>query len=193
MGSAAGEREERFRALFEGCFGAVRRYVHHRGVTFGRADDLVAETFVVAWRRLDDVPVDDPLPWLLAVARNQWRNERRSLARRSAALRRLPLPLPVPPPDEPADGDGDPDAAIVVDALAALPETDRELLLLVAWDDLTPAQAAQVVGCSAGAALVRLHRARRRFADELTKRSPANGQILDESEARKEDIGHGHA
>jgi RNA polymerase sigma factor (sigma-70 family) len=194
MGSATGEREERFRALFEGCFGAVRRYVHHRGVALGRDDDLVAETFVVAWRRLDDVPADDPLPWLLAVARNQWRNERRSYGRRSAALRRLPLPLPVPPPDEPPDGDRDhATAAAIGAALAALPETDRELLLLVAWDDLTPAQAAQAVGCSAGAARVRLHRARRRFADELTKRSLSNGQIPDECEARKEDIGHGHA
>lgn len=63
----------RFRTLFDATIGAVRRYVHHRGVTGGRADDVVAETFLVAWRRLDEVPDDDPVPWLLAVARNVWR------------------------------------------------------------------------------------------------------------------------
>jgi RNA polymerase sigma-70 factor, ECF subfamily len=68
----------RFRALFEATFGAVQRYVRYRGATEGRADDLVAETFVVAWRRLDDVPVDRPLPWLLTVARNLWLNQHRA-------------------------------------------------------------------------------------------------------------------
>jgi DNA-directed RNA polymerase specialized sigma24 family protein len=67
----------RFRTVFETTYGPVRRYVHRRGVTGGWADDVVAETFLIAWRRLDDVPVDDPLPWLLAVARNVWLDQRR--------------------------------------------------------------------------------------------------------------------
>jgi hypothetical protein len=58
----------RFRALFDAHVGAVRRYACHRSIP--DADDLVAEVFTVAWRRLDDVPVDDPLPWLLGVAGN---------------------------------------------------------------------------------------------------------------------------
>ena len=67
----------RFRELFESSYEAVRSYVYHRGVAEGAADDIVAETFLVAWRRLDDVPADDPLPWLMAVARNVWLNQRR--------------------------------------------------------------------------------------------------------------------
>lgn len=173
-----------FRALFEATYGPVRRYVHHRGMTGGQADDVVAETFLVAWRRLDHVPTDDPLPWLLAVARNVGRNERRSRRRRDALVLRLPAPLPVPPPDEP------PETGAVYAALAALDEADRELLLLVAWDGLTPGQAAQVLGCGAGAARVRLHRARRRFADELAKRSTPDGQITHESPV-KEELDHG--
>ena len=174
----------RFRALFEATYGVVRRYAHNRGVVYGRADDIVAETFLVAWRRLDQVPVDDPVPWLLGVARNVWRNEQRSSLRHANLARALPLPLPVPPPDEP----GDP---AVYGALAALGDADRELLLLVAWDGLTPGQAARVLGCSAGAARLRLHRARRRFAVELEKRSRPGGQISDERQVREE-LGHGH-
>jgi len=153
-------------------------------VTGGQADDVVAETFLVAWRRLDDVPTDDPLPWLLGVARNVARNERRSTRRRDALVLRLPAPRPAPPPDEPAE------TGLVRAALAALDEADRELLLLVAWDGLTPGRAAQVLGCSAGAARVRLHRARRRFADELGKRSTPDGQIPHESQTGEE-LDHG--
>lgn len=164
--------EARFRELFEATYAAVRRYVHHRGSTGGAADDIIAQTFLVAWRRLDDVPNDDPIPWLLAVARNVWRNQRRGDRRRLALLRRVALPRPVPPP-EPPDRDG---VQRIRDALASLDAADQEILRLVAWDGLTPAQAAVVLGCSPGAARVRLHRARRRLADGLAKRSPADGQ-----------------
>jgi RNA polymerase sigma factor (sigma-70 family) len=168
----------RFRELFEAAFGAVRRYVHHRGVTGGAADDVVAETFLVAWRRLDDVPQDDPLPWLLAVARNVWLNQRRADRRRQAFVRRLPPPALVPPPAEPADPS---DTTAVRAALAWLGEGDREILRLVAWDELTSAQVAEVLGCTAGAARVRLHRARQRLAEEMEKRSWGFGQEPDET------------
>jgi RNA polymerase sigma-70 factor (ECF subfamily) len=160
----------RFRALFEANYGAVRRYVHHRGVSGDRADDVVAETFLVAWRRLGDVPNGGALPWLLAVARNVWLNQRRSDRRRYAFLARLPRPQPVPPPDEPGDG------APLRAALAALGHDDQEILRLVAWDGLTAAEAGQVLGCSPGAARVRLHRARQRLAHQLRKRSDDFGQ-----------------
>jgi RNA polymerase sigma factor (sigma-70 family) len=165
--------ETRFRELFEATYGAVRRYVYHCGATEGVADDVVAETFLVAWRRLHDVPSDDPVPWLLAVARNAWRNERRSHRRRLALLRRVPAPRPMPPPSEPSDGPGLPR---VHQGLACLDADAQEILHLVAWDGLTPTQAAIVIGCSPGAARVRLHRARHRLAQELAKRSPAGGQ-----------------
>jgi RNA polymerase sigma factor (sigma-70 family) len=177
---SAGQMDDsaRFRELFEAAFGAVRRYVHHRGVTGGAADDIVAETFLVAWRRLDDVPEDDPVPWLLAVARNVWLNQRRMDRRRQAFVRRLPPPAAVPPPAEPTDPS---DWAAVRAALARLADDDREILCLVAWDGLTSAQAAKVLGCSAGAARVRLHRARQRLAAELGKRFESSGQEPDET------------
>lgn len=168
----------RFRAIFEGTYGAVRRFVHHRGVLDGQADDIVAETFLVAWRRLHDVPTDDPLPWLLAVARNVWLNQRRSNRRYDALVVRLPRPEPFPAPAEP------PEAGAVDDirrALAALSDDDQEILRLIAWDDLTPAQASQVIGCSSATFRVRLHRARQRLAAELAKRNGGSGQILDET------------
>jgi RNA polymerase sigma factor (sigma-70 family) len=176
----------RFRALFEETFGVVRRYLHHRGVPGGHADDLVAETFLVAWRRLGDVPGDDPVPWLLAVARNVWLNHRRGDRRRLALVRRLPPPEAVDPPDELAEPA---DLAAVRAALGALDGRDQEILRLVAWDGLTPTQAAVVLGCSAGAARVRLHRARQRLAREMQtmqKRSWPSGQDTDESQLIEE-------
>ncbi len=88
------EPAERLRALFESHQGAVRRYAHYRAIAGADADDLVAEVFAVAWRRLADVPADDALPWLLAVAGNVRRNQARSARRYRAALVALPHPTP---------------------------------------------------------------------------------------------------
>ena len=152
----------RFRALFETHHAAVRRYAHHRALRGVDADDVVAETFTVAWRRLDAVPTDDPLPWLLAVAANVQRNHTRSARRYAAVLGRLPRPEAASPPAEPDDAVG-----TVRRALDALAPDDQEILRLVAWDGLTPRQAAVVLGCPDGTARARLHRARRRLQARL--------------------------
>lgn len=157
------DRRARFTELFDRAYPAVRRYAHHRGLRGHDADDVVAEVFVVAWRRLDDVPSDDPIPWLFAVARNVWRNQRRSDVRRSRLVARLPAPEPTPPVDPPDDDARD----AVTAALASLSDAEREVLLLVAWDGLTSEQLGRALDCSAGAARVRLHRARARFAAAL--------------------------
>ncbi|GAB1644209.1 RNA polymerase sigma factor [Krasilnikovia sp. MM14-A1259] len=132
-----------------------------RQVDRAEAEDVVAETFLVAWRRFAEVP-PSPLPWLLVVARNTIANLQRS-GRREAALQdrlqraeRLAEPAPAA------------DAAVlhradVLAALAALTDAEREALLLVAWDGLTPAEAARVVGCATATFHVRLFRARRRL------------------------------
>jgi RNA polymerase sigma factor (sigma-70 family) len=151
--------EARFRAMFVEAYPALQRYAHHRGLTGADADDLVAEVLAIAWRRLDDVPVDEPVPWLFAVARNVWRNGLRSQRRRSVLLGRLPRPSPAPPPSEPPGR--------VRAALETLHQEDQELLRLVAWDQLTPSQIAVVLGCTPGAARVRIHRARTRLAAAL--------------------------
>lgn len=176
------DQETRFRALFGAHYRSVRRYLHHRGVTDGRADDLASETFLVAWRRLDDVPTDDTLPWLLGVARNLHLNLRRGDRRARAFVHRLPPPEPAPPPTEPTD------TTAVRDALGALASHDQELLTLVAWDGLSAAQVGQVLGCSPGTARVRLHRARQRLAEQLRKRSYDVGQDTGASEITKEEV-----
>src|SRR5918994_2619256 len=66
--------EGQFRELFEATYGAVRRFVYHLGATGGVADDGVAETFLVAWRRVNGVPGDDPVHWLFVVPRNVLRD-----------------------------------------------------------------------------------------------------------------------
>ena len=124
-------------------------------------DDVVAETFAIAWRRLDRMPAE-PLPWLLVVARNVLANRRRTAARADrlwfAAVHELWRDV-----GSPEDAVAERDALLA--ALARCTRVEREALLLVAWEGLTPAQGAAVAGCSTRAFTVRLHRARRRLAE----------------------------
>ena len=125
------------------------------------AEEIVSETFLIAWRRISDVPAD-ALPWLLGVARNVLRHHTRADARRTkAALQHARLAAAASATDT---GDRLVERDDLLAALVAMREADRETLLLIAWDGLTPSQAAGVVGCSVAAFHVRLHRARKRFA-----------------------------
>ncbi|MGH2858856.1 MAG: sigma factor-like helix-turn-helix DNA-binding protein, partial [Solirubrobacteraceae bacterium] len=125
-------------------------------------------TYEVAWRRFDRVPAgDESIAWLLAVARNHLRNHRRRIIRDRDLLTRLPAPAH----SDPSGVCGGADWQDVRRALGALRTGDRELLLLISWDELTPAQTAVVLGTSSGAARARLHRARRRLAAELDRLS----------------------
>jgi RNA polymerase sigma-70 factor (ECF subfamily) len=154
---------EQFEELFRSHHAAVVSYVRRRAST-AIVDDVVAETFLVAWRRLDAVPAES-LPWLLAVARNVIATQRRGSARRGALRLRLERNA-VKTVEQIDTGDGGPIAA----ALAGLSEKDREALTLIAWDGLRPSQAAAVLGESAGAFRVRLHRAKRRLTASLDGR-----------------------
>jgi RNA polymerase sigma-70 factor (ECF subfamily) len=151
------ERRERFEALFEQHYGRVRRYVLRRADA-AIADDVVSETFTVAWRRLDDIRVPE-LPWLLGVARLSLANVLRSERRRQALFERL---RQEPPTSGAGDAEGD-----ILRALASLREADREALLLVAWEGLTSAEAAQALDSSVAAFHVRAFRARRRLLRAL--------------------------
>lgn len=158
------DAEARFRALFEATYPTVARYARHRGLAGHDAEDLLSATYEVAWRRLDVVPSGQgALPWLLTVAHNLIRNHRRRVVRDRALVERLPAPEHVPPPREPG-GLGWQEIRRALDALS---DDDRELVLLVAWDGLGPAQAAAVLGLTPAAARTRLHRARTRLADLL--------------------------
>ncbi|MEV0399222.1 sigma factor [Actinoallomurus sp. NPDC050550] len=113
--------ESRFRALFDSAYPALHRYAANRGLSGPDGDDLVAGTLEIAWRRIDEVPLDDPLPWLYAVARNLMRNQRRRESRRAAILARFRSSLA----QRPEAGNGDP-GVLHPDAIAlrtARPET----------------------------------------------------------------------
>jgi RNA polymerase sigma-70 factor (ECF subfamily) len=149
----------RFEAMFTAHYPAVVRYAVRRVGPEG-AQEVVAETFLTAWRRLDDVP-EYPLPWLYATARRLVANE---LRRRRRAIR-LGDRIDATPDDTSSDpSEVIPEQLRVRAALALLSAADQEVLRLSEWEQLTAAEAAQVLGCSTGAAKVRLHRARQRFA-----------------------------
>jgi RNA polymerase sigma-70 factor (ECF subfamily) len=159
------DAEDRFVRLHEEHFETVRRYAWRRDPA--TADDVAAETFVVAWRRLDDVPAD-AAPWLIGVARNVRLNLLRSQRRQESLALELGR-VRQPPDAEP--GELSPALAAALSSLSAL---DREVLLLYAWEELERGEIAAALGCSKANVSVRLHRARRRFQQALdARRAPA--------------------
>lgn len=148
----------RFNELWEAYAGRVLAYAL-RHTDRDTAQDVVSETFLVAWRRLADVP-GDPMPWLLVVARNTVANQRRSGHRRHLLHEAVARLQHVAGPGPGAD-DLVADRAEVLAALASLTVKEREALLLVAWDGLASADAARVAGCSISTFHVRFFRARR--------------------------------
>ena len=159
-------RRSEFEALFAAHHAPVRAYVRRRAPT-ELVDDVVADTFLVVWRRLDRVPTADPVPWLLAVARRQLANQLRAQRRRGALGERLQALLSPAPPAWQPPGGLDPELAA---AMATLSQAEREALLLVAWEGLDGERAARAADCTPAAFRVRLHRARRRVAAALGER-----------------------
>lgn len=159
------DRHAQLERLFHAHAGAVRAYARRR-TDPASADDVVMEVFVVACRRLDDVP-EEPLPWLLGCARRVLANQRRGARRRQALAGRMAAAgdWTAAGPATPAELPGTHQAVLI--AVERLGERDREILHLHAWEGLEPPELATVLGCSAGAARVRLHRARRRLARQL--------------------------
>jgi len=165
---AAESPQARFQLVFE-HLQAVADYAARRGSPDPEA--VAAETMAIAWRRIDRVPADDPRPWLFVTARNLLMAERRREARRSVADRALAQPETAPPA-------ASTDPALTA-ALNELAPGDREALILIAWDDLTPAQAARTLGITPVAFRVRLLRARRRFERSLAAQGPAPCDIIE--------------
>jgi RNA polymerase sigma-70 factor, ECF subfamily len=165
------ESHERFERVYQDCYAAVNRYTARR-VPAAAVQDVVADTFLTAWRRYPELK-GEPLPWLLGIARRTAANQRRGGARREALRERLRSEQRSS--DELPSGLGDEDPQLAA-ALATLSERDREALTLVAWDGLAHRVAATVMGCSTGAFTVRVHRARRKLERSLAgeKRSPVD-------------------
>jgi RNA polymerase sigma factor (sigma-70 family) len=163
--------EARFSRLYRDHEREILRYALRRSAEPQDAADVLAETFLVAWRRLGEIPVDEEARlWLYATARRVLANHQRGIKRRTRLAERLrdelrrQLPSP-PAPDRP-----------VLDALAGMAEADRELLMLVGMEELSPSEAARVLGISTVAARTRLHRARRRLRARLAEHSEEKPQ-----------------
>jgi RNA polymerase sigma factor (sigma-70 family) len=147
----------RWETLYTSHADQVHAYASRR-VGTDDAADVVADTFLVAWRRLDDVP-EPALPWLYVAARNVMNNNRRAEIRRDALALRLAVTDRIETDDDPAPVVET--RADIVAAMRLLPTLERQALMLVAWEDLEPQRAAAVMGCSPGTFAVRVHRGRR--------------------------------
>lgn len=163
------DAEGRFNALYQAHNGAVLRYASRR-TDPDTARDVVAETFLIAWRKLDQVPASagQAEPWLYAVARRVLANAERSHRRAERVAARLRHESQ----EEHVDQVSDPAVVIserqrVIEALNKLTEPDQEALRLVGWEGLDVTGAALAMGCSRSAMAVRLHRARRRLEHAL--------------------------
>jgi len=159
------DADRRFESCFRDHYAAVLAFAIRRLPDRATADDAAAETFAIAWRRRELLP-DEPLPWLYGIALRVAANQRRSGARRWRLGERLE--------HEASSRASTPEPADTLDrrdafsrAFERLGESEREVLRLVAWDGLDTREAAAVLGCSAAAFRVRLHRARRRLAKHL--------------------------
>lgn len=150
-----------FRRIFEQHVDAVYRYCLRRA-SRAEAADAVSEVFLTLWRRRSSLDLGAELPWLYGTARKVLANQRRSLARRMRLIDKARRQ----PPTGPAEDDS-PAGELVLSALNDLAERDREVIRLSIWEDLSLTEIGVVLGCSPGAASMRLHRALDRLAHRV--------------------------
>jgi RNA polymerase sigma-70 factor (ECF subfamily) len=163
------ERRARFEELARELIDPLRRFLARR-TDPSTADDVLSDTLLVCWRRLDEVPAN-ALPWAYGVARNCLANVQRGERRRERLVARISV---MEPPLQVAPTPGGRDDELL-EAMAAMRPEDAELLRLWAWEQLTPAEIATVLQVSANAASIRLHRAREKLRDELRKIQQVSG------------------
>lgn len=166
--------ESTYLSLFDAHFADIWRFARRRCDSSQDADDVTAETFAVAWRRRDDVPIEEARLWLFGVARRVLANHRRSIDRQDRVRLRLAETV-----GQEALTDATRESlAAVWEALGALSADDRDLLIMRAWDELTVGEMAVILGCSPNAVSLRLYKARRRLACEMQrKENPAAGHV----------------
>ncbi len=164
--SPDGEAEARFNRLYAEHGRDVLAYALRRSPGPEDAADVVAETFLVAWRRVGEVPPGtEARLWLYGTARRVLANQQRGERRRARLSERLRVDLSRAISIEPSPRS----EATLMRALGRLDRSDREVLLLAGWEELEPAQIASVLGISGVSARSRLHRARRRLRRELVE------------------------
>ena len=170
------QRELRFQRLYQANFRPVQAYAVNRLGTPDDVPDVVAEVFTTAWRRLADIP---PPPgdrlWLYGTARRVIARRHRSASRLRNLVGRLAAER-YPTAQLQASGQ-DPARDQVLVAVAELKPADREALLLVHWEQLSYAEAAQVLGCSANAVGIRVHKAKARLRTLLGEEARAGRPV----------------
>jgi RNA polymerase sigma-70 factor (ECF subfamily) len=172
-GVAFDDPQGRFEELVADNYAALLGYARRRGNQPADAADVVCDVFLVAWRRIDDVPPGrEGRLWLYGVARRTLANHRRVGERREALDEKLRLEAEVRRVESP-----DPFFAEPVNrALGLLSDDDREVLTLTAWEGLSPAEIATLTGVPSGTVRVRLHRARRRLEEILDAEDSVDGR-----------------
>ena len=166
--------DERFDRLYDRHRVALVAYCRRR-VARDAVDDVIADVFLSAWRRIDQIPDGAELPWLYGVARNVIANHRCGDTRRSRLGLRLLSERPAPAVEVGSVGPGA--STPVMTALAMLSDTDQELLRLRAWEELPSSSIAVALGIKASAVDMRLSRARRRLEDCLQRLSANDGVV----------------
>jgi RNA polymerase sigma-70 factor (ECF subfamily) len=157
------ERRRAFETLYRITLPSIRSYARRRAPD-DLAEDVVAQTYLTAWRRCDDA-VAGGLPWLYRTARFTLANHQRTERRQLRVTQRVADASDVSEPDATAAAD---ERSLVLDAIEQLSDDDREILLLVYWEHLSVKTVAVVLDCRPGTAAVRLHRARRKLRDALS-------------------------
>jgi RNA polymerase sigma-70 factor (ECF subfamily) len=161
--------ETEFRSIYDRHYDAIHSYFLRRTAAV-HAQDLTAEVFLVAWKRIGDVPGgEETLLWLYGVAANVAAHQRRSIARSARLETRLQSVS--------TNGTDEPEPQVVrnaeydrvLGAAARLRPADQEILRLAAWDELPHDQISRLLGCSVAAVDQRLHRARKRLAKEYRR------------------------
>ena len=177
--------ENEFEHLYAEHWREVLSYALRRTGSPSDAADVASEVFLVVWRRRDEVPSrDDFRPWLYGVARNVLLNHRRGKRRRERLGALLLSAVGEQHPDT-ADVVVDRDQhQVLIDAVRGLPEPDRELVTLVSWEGLSPAEAAVALQMNPVTARVRLHRARKRLRASLEEQKRV------EEQKREQRAGH---
>ncbi len=170
--STAADRRASFESLVADAYEPLQRFLRRR-TDAATAEDVLGDVLLVLWRRADDIPADAPVAWAYGVARGCLANAVRRTARQERLVQRLAT--------QPAAG-APAEHAALDEALAGLPETDREILQLWAWEQLAPREIAEVLGITANAASIRLHRAIGKLREKLApprKSGGAGGHLAD--------------
>lgn len=155
-----------FRSLFEAHVDAVNRYCLRRAHPDDAAD-AVSDVFLTLWRRWPEVGFSADLPWLYGTARRVLANQRRSIRRRLRLTEKI-IQQPITIGQQEFDAGDE-----VIHAMDRLTASDREVIRLSLWEDLSPPEIGQVLGCSSKAASMRLHRALDRLSQRLSRQEAA--------------------